>query len=541
MMTKQDLAIRIGTSEPMMLIASDGRLACFRPSNGWNHVEDEDVGDCKSWRKVFVRMHEEGRLKACEVDIEALIRGFNEAVRTIGIANRMQAHSFGDVMRHLGASNHRNMIRWLIRWRLAPQATTWWDDVDTLGAISPSMQEWLIMKAYPELYEFDTSYARDAVWNMTRHTLESILPGLCGQYHIQPSPDAVVAAYHAMLAGKTRMAAKLLGADGALMHAIMRPEEDISYFSTLVDSQTVSALLKTFGVVDEYTVGVAEYYGDPKCIASGQASDLYRAISKLDGLPYPHGFRKETTSQEDFLGFVSCGITVSHLEELKDGGISMEDIDAIRQDWGNTISAGCAAFLATNGIKAGKSFAFSTMPDVMVEHEGWIMRRMPKDSPLQFQVGTFASCCQHIGGQSEDLLAVIPFEDNIDNYYVASAGGTGIADMVVWRTVDGHYVIDSIEGRSQATEELMAKFVMDFAMSIEMDKKVYLSASDYGVTSEVCDLLRRGPMMPVPRSLTRLPYSDATEVYEILIELPHENLACECLPFRGTARNGKGA
>lgn len=538
----QDFMVDVRTNgrnyKTMRCVSSDGRVAVMFVCELLELMTEDDIGSRTSLRVIMSDMHEAGKLKPYERDYSLFVERFKEcAVKNIGDDPSFADIDIVDIARLLdiGAHEMSNFLASVSNGYVRVDELDW-------NAVALKMYPELLGFCYETYFEhrnFDYGQRYNSIYNMTDCAIEIIRPGLGKHVHAYRHGyyDTVVI-YRNAIAGKTRLAAKMLGVDGALMHITMRPDERIPYQASMLDGHSVSALLKGYGELNNAGLAIAHYYGDAKKLGSAEAADTYKQLLKLNGIAHPHGFTMDKYSATDFVAYCKDGITEEMLQGMLGWGITMEDVASIAAKWDDGgISMGQAAFLAHNDCDS--EFAESTMPDVVFEHDGWIMRRMPKSSPLQFQVGTFASCCQHIGGASESLLLEIPFQDNVDNYYVSSPNGTGIADMVVWRTTDGDYVIDSIEGRGLATDELMAKFVMDFANCIPSDSVLYVSASEYGVTDGVCDIIKHSRLIRMPTPVCQLSYTDADDgVYAVLLDdeiYYHEPTAC-----RGTARNGRG-
>lgn len=528
---------RVERYRSFQLISSDGRIAYPMAIQIAEDATPEDVGVHTSLRAVALDMHEAGRLSRYELPLGKFVAAVNKAMAE-HIGPMVQADDFVDIARMLGQTSTKGVNNLLDGIRYCGWSSSLERQVASID------WEKVAFWMYPELNamrddELPCSLFR-AKRNMIMGTIDMINPALIAHMHGTYHIDTVVRAYRTAKEGKTRLAAKMLNLDGALTHATMRPNENIPYHATLMDGHSVAASLKVFGKVDSFVVAITNYYGDAKRLFSADAVDLYSALRReCNGVMAHHGCHVSAIAPNDFVALCKDGIGMDTISELVWYGMitDIDDLRSIAARWdGDGITIGQAAFLVEEYVD-NKPFAESTMPDVVSEHDGWILRRMPKSSPLQFAVGDFASCCQHIGGASDGLLAHIPFYDGVDNYYVSSPNGTCIADMVIWRTIHGDYVIDSIEGKSIATDQLMAKFVMDIASAVE--GKLYISASCYGVTEGVCSLIAHSKLLLAPESETSLPYTDTDDgVYLVLTD--DEIYDYSPIPRRGTARNGRG-
>ena len=109
------------------------------------------------------------------------------------------------------------------------------------------------------------------------------------------------------------------------------------------------------------------------------------------------------------------------------------------------------------------------MPSFSASVEGMTLSKLPEVDLINMYVGELTGCCQHLDGAGKKVCKEGWKTGNNCNYVFRSESGNIIAHMWVWIDSDGNMVIDSIETRSFAEKESIAKLVKIFAL--EMGKK----------------------------------------------------------------------
>jgi hypothetical protein len=147
-------------------------------------------------------------------------------------------------------------------------------------------------------------------------------------------------------------------------------------------------------------------------------------------------------------------------------------------------------YLVTPDVQAALTFAVKTnnshvvceLPEIVAENDKFVMEKLAKNDVRNLYIGELTSCCQKLGGAGH-AVCVESWTDSKSANYVFRQGSTILGHMWVFKTACGGYMIDSIEGRSQISASVVTPMILDFVRAVGVP--VYLSATSYGVTSQV--------------------------------------------------------
>lgn len=145
------------------------------------------------------------------------------------------------------------------------------------------------------------------------------------------------------------------------------------------------------------------------------------------------------------------------------------------------------------------------MPDLVLEDSGLVLEKMSKTDIRNLYIGDITSCCQHLGGAGEDVC-IEGWVDSHSSNYTFRQNTTILAHFWCFETDCGGLMIDSVEGLRQASPEVIARLIKQFAITVK--KPVYLANTHYGLTADVrrCLVLVDNPV--VLKSVTSYSYTD---------------------------------
>ena len=117
---------------------------------------------------------------------------------------------------------------------------------------------------------------------------------------------------------------------------------------------------------------------------------------------------------------------------------------------------------------------------------GMILTKLPEFDLTNMYIGDLTGCCQHLDGAGKKVCKDGWKNSHNCNYIFKSHNGTVIAHMWVWMDSNGNMVVDSIEARSFASKEDMAKLLKVFAEKMaKKGHKVLIRKRKYCVEEEV--------------------------------------------------------
>ena len=136
--------------------------------------------------------------------------------------------------------------------------------------------------------------------------------------------------------------------------------------------------------------------------------------------------------------------------------------------------------------------AVSKMEDVTISTNEMDLWTLPKSDMRNIFIGDITGNCQHLGGTGE-MVCIEGWSDaHSVNYVFGNKEKDEFhAHMWVWETVNGDYVIDSIEGRKFVDVKQVAYLTTQFVNKMAAKgKKVYLSNTTYGLTKAVVKIIK---------------------------------------------------
>ena len=122
--------------------------------------------------------------------------------------------------------------------------------------------------------------------------------------------------------------------------------------------------------------------------------------------------------------------------------------------------------------------------------DGLAMSKVPEFDLANHYVGDLTGCCQHLDGAGKKVCKDGWRTGNNCNYVFKSSNGTVIAHMWVWMDSNNNLVVDSIEARSFAEKESIAKLLKVFAE--KMTKKghmILIRKRKYCVEEKIAEIL----------------------------------------------------
>lgn len=117
----------------------------------------------------------------------------------------------------------------------------------------------------------------------------------------------------------------------------------------------------------------------------------------------------------------------------------------------------------------------TVMPNEDLHVGGITLSRISKESPLQFEVGNFSACCQHMTGAGASVIPFIMTHDHVD-VYSFSKNAERCGSMVLYYLDNlGIYTIDSVERRKMLKDGEIRQVLMELAKTIPLYSSVALS------------------------------------------------------------------
>ena len=107
-----------------------------------------------------------------------------------------------------------------------------------------------------------------------------------------------------------------------------------------------------------------------------------------------------------------------------------------------------------------------SMPAFAASINGMSLSKLPESDLVNLYIGDLTGCCQHLAGAGKRVCKEGWRTDNNCNYVFRSPNGTIIAHMWVWLDSNGNLVADSIEARSFASREDIARLLKIFAQEM---------------------------------------------------------------------------
>lgn len=117
----------------------------------------------------------------------------------------------------------------------------------------------------------------------------------------------------------------------------------------------------------------------------------------------------------------------------------------------------------------------TVMPNENLHVGGITLSRISKESNLQFEVGNFSACCQHMTGAGASVIPFIMTHDHVD-VYSFSKNGERCGSMVLYYLDNlGIYTIDSVERRKMLEDGEIHQVLMELAKTIPLYSSVTIS------------------------------------------------------------------
>lgn len=176
-------------------------------------------------------------------------------------------------------------------------------------------------------------------------------------------------------------------------------------------------------------------------------------------------------------------------------------IKSISQGFGCTEEQASSLFETPTAVKAiafvnkvGPAVEEHTMPltEDVVDEEGYKVSLMPKRDIRNLYIGELTACCQKLGGVGEDVCIQGWKDKHSANYVLTTASGTILGHFWLYETVDGGYVIDSVEARQSLDVEKLISLVKSWVSTVRPNRKLYISNCYFGITQKVIATLRKG-------------------------------------------------
>ena len=162
----------------------------------------------------------------------------------------------------------------------------------------------------------------------------------------------------------------------------------------------------------------------------------------------------------------------------------------------------------------------SNMEDVTISTGEMDLWTLPKSDKRNLSIGDITGNCQHLGGAGE-MVCIEGWADahSVNYVFGNKEEDKFYAHMWVWETINGDYVIDSIEGRKFVDVKQVAYLTTQFVNKMTAKgKKVYLSNTTYGLTKDVVKIMKDNDLC-----------SDKTMVPELCAH--GEYSYADCCPF----------
>ena len=107
-----------------------------------------------------------------------------------------------------------------------------------------------------------------------------------------------------------------------------------------------------------------------------------------------------------------------------------------------------------------------SMPAFAASINGMSLSKLPESSLVNHYIGYLTGCCQHLDGAGKNVCKEGWKVDYNCNYVFRSESGNIIAHMWVWLDSNGNLVVDSVEARSYASVDDIARLMMVFAQEM---------------------------------------------------------------------------
>lgn len=107
-----------------------------------------------------------------------------------------------------------------------------------------------------------------------------------------------------------------------------------------------------------------------------------------------------------------------------------------------------------------------SMPAFAASINGMSLIKLPESDLANHYIGDLTGCCQHLDGAGKKVCKDGWKNSHNCNYVFRSSSGTTIAHMWVWMDSNGNLVADSIEARSFASRDDMARLLKIFAQEM---------------------------------------------------------------------------
>ena len=131
-----------------------------------------------------------------------------------------------------------------------------------------------------------------------------------------------------------------------------------------------------------------------------------------------------------------------------------------------------------------------SMPSFSASVEGMTLSKLPESDFINMYVGELTGCCQHLDGAGKRVCKEGWKVGHNCNYVFRSASDTIVAHIWVWMDSNNNLVVDSIEDRSFASKESMAKLLKVFAQEMGVNgHKVLIRKCKHSTEGEIAAIL----------------------------------------------------
>lgn len=107
-----------------------------------------------------------------------------------------------------------------------------------------------------------------------------------------------------------------------------------------------------------------------------------------------------------------------------------------------------------------------SMPAFAASINGMSLSKLPESDLVNHYIGDLTGCCQHLDGAGKRVCKEGWKVDYNCNYVFRSESGNIIAHMWVWLDSNGNLVVDSVEARSYASVDDIARLMRTFAQEM---------------------------------------------------------------------------
>ena len=107
-----------------------------------------------------------------------------------------------------------------------------------------------------------------------------------------------------------------------------------------------------------------------------------------------------------------------------------------------------------------------SMPAFAASINGMSLSKLPESDLVNHYIGDLTGCCQHLNGAGKRVCKEGWKVDYNCNYVFRSESGNIIAHMWVWLDSNGNLVVDSVEARSYASRDDIARLLKIFAQEM---------------------------------------------------------------------------